>query len=200
MSKQELPSDGHFRTFCQRSMTRVVKYLLFVILALLSSSAFAEIDKTATPNDKGFSLYWWPKIAAPAGWHQDKDYSFHDNINAFAPDHYTFNNAVTVIYAKADYKPRLPEIKSIEQLIDSDKKQFLSDYPGLEIKEVQPIITSDGKSLRSLAFAPTGKGNWERVSYGEEGDFYLTFAISSRSLKDYQATEKIYEDFVRGYK
>lgn len=152
------------------------------------------------PDDKrtAFNFYWWPKIAAPKGWHQDRRASYHYGCNAVAPDGHTFANAETVLYAKASYKPRIPALKSLEQLIAKDKEDFLSS--GVEIKEAPPLTTADGKILRSFIFTPKDKGNWERVSYGEEGDFYLTFTVSSRSLASCQSSEKIYEDFVRSYK
>jgi len=39
--------------------------------------------------------------------------------------------------------------------------------------------------LRSVTFFPKGAGNWEQMSHGEEDDFFLVFALSSRSRKGF---------------
>jgi len=51
-----------------------------------------------------------------------------------------------VMYAKVMYKPREPQIKSLEMFIDSDHKTIRAKAPGLEIKESAPLATADGKS------------------------------------------------------
>jgi len=38
------------------------------------------------------------------------------------------------------------------------------------------------------------------MSYGEEGDFYLIFVISSRTKKGFQGALKDYENFIHLYK
>jgi len=41
---------------------------------------------------------------------------------------------------------------------------------------------------------------WEKVSYGEEGEFYLIFTLSSRSEQGFKAALKDYELFISRYK
>ena len=91
------------------------------------------------------------------------------------------------MYAKAVYKPREPGITSVETLIQRDREDFARNVPGVRIEEVAPLTTADGKLLRSFTFFPGKEGNWERVSFGEEGDFFLVFALSSRSERAYRA-------------
>lgn len=175
--------------------------LISVLLAALSISvAHAEIEKIAIPSENGFSFYWWPKLPPIDGWHQDQEYSFFYSSNALAPDGFTFKNAETVMYARAIYKPRQPDVKSLEMLIANDKKDFLTNAPGIVIREVSPLVTADGLKLRSLTFFPAGSGNWERVSYGEEGEFYLVFTLSSRSESGFKAAVRTYEKLVSRYK
>ena len=166
---------------------------------LLVAGAHAEIEKIAIPAEKGFSFYWWPKLAPPEGWHQDREHSFYYSANALAPDGFTFKNAQSVMYVRAIYKPREPNLKSLDALIENDKKDFEANVPGVEIREVTALSTADGQKLRSFTFFPTSKGNWERVSYGEEGDFYLIFTISSRSLAGFNKTVASYEKLIVGY-
>lgn len=176
------------------------KFILALLISLLPTLALAEIEKIAIPNDKGMAMYWWPKLDVPKGWHQDKEHSYHYSSNALAPDGYTFANAESVMYARAEYKPKIPDVKSLVQLIENDKKDFLTNSPGIEIKEAKSLTAADGEQLRSLVFTPKNKGNWERVSYGEEGDFYLIFTLSSRSQKSYEEATSAYESLIKNYK
>jgi hypothetical protein len=174
--------------------------LLLIALLLVVSTSRADIEKIAIPGEKGLSFYWWPKLPKIQGWHQDHDNSYRYSVNALAPDNATFANAETVMYAKAIFKPRDPEIKSIEMLIARDKKDFQKNVPGVEIREAKTLATADGKQFKSFAFFPKGAGNWERVTYGEEGEFFLIFTISSRSKVGYNATESTYEKLLGLYK
>ena len=178
----------------------LMKLILIFLLscALMPFSAFAEIEKLAIPscNDK-ICFIWWPKITAPEGWHHDHKASLRYGFNAFTPDGSTFANAETVMYVRACYKPRDPETKSLAMLIEKDKKVFSTDFT---IAETGSLKTADGKELISLTFFPHDRGNWERVSYGEEGDFYLVFTISSRSRLGFNDAKKQYEQFVASYK
>jgi hypothetical protein len=173
---------------------------LGLTLSALASPASAEIEMIAAPTDRGLSFHWWPKLTPPEGWHHDRNFSFHYSVNAIAPDGLYFDDAETVMYAKAAYKPREPDVKSLEMFIERDHKSFKADARGLEIKETAALTTADGKRLRSFTFFPTQAGNWERVAYGEEGDYYLIFTISSRSKSGYEAASAAYESLVRGYR
>ena len=174
-------------------------YALLAVL-FMSSAAFAEIEKIAIPSEKGVSFYWWPKVASLDGWRQDREHSFFYSANALAPDGFTFKNAESVIYARALFKPRTPEIKSLEALIENDRKDFETNVPGVSIQEVAPLSTADGQKLRSFTFFPTKGGNWERVSYGEEGEFYLVFTVSSRSQSGFNSAVIAYEKLIAGYR
>ena len=139
-------------------------------------------------------------MASLDGWHQDREHSFFYSANALAPDGFTFKNAESVIYARALFKPRTPEIKSLETLIENDREDFEANVPGVSIQEVAPLSTADGQKLRSFTFFPTKDGNWERVSYGEEGEFYLVFTVSSRSQSGFNSAVVAYEKLIAGYK
>lgn len=131
------------------SFVRVLMRTVYALLAIcfMSSSAYAEIEKIAIPGDKGLSFYWWPKLIPIEGWHQDREHSFFYSANVLAPDGFTFKNAESVMYASASYKPRSPEIKSLEALIDNDRKDFEANVPGVSIQEVTSLSTADGHKL-----------------------------------------------------
>lgn len=176
-----------------------IAYALIGLFLVALSVAQAEIEKIAIPGEKGMSFYWWPKLTPVEGWHQDRENSFFYSANALAPDGFTFKSAESVMYARALFKPRERDIKSLEALIESDRKDFEANVPGVSIHEVAALSSSDGQKFRSFTFFPTSGGNWERVSYGEEGEFYLIFTISSRSLSGFNAAVGAYEKLIAGY-
>jgi hypothetical protein len=179
-----------------------MRIAIVILLGFLTSVQFshAEIEKFAIPGKKGLNLHWWPKLPVIPGWHQDREHSLRYSSNALVPDGYTFANAEAVMYARAIYKPREPGIKSLQMLIENDKQDFLANAPGITINETGSLVTADGKTLRSFTFFPKGQGNWERVSYGEEGEFYLIFSLSSRSLAGYEAAVTVYGKLIGLYK
>lgn len=168
--------------------------------ALCLPQAHAEIEKLATICDNGICFHWWPKLPAVNGWHQDEKGSIHYSFNAQAPDGETFVSAEAVIYANAPYKPRMPAVQDVQALIDDDHARFRKDFPGMVIREVEPLFTADGQKLRSFTYSPAAAGSWERVSYGEEGEFFLIFAASSRSQQGLEASMGAYRQFINSYK
>jgi hypothetical protein len=170
---------------------------LFFFIAVTTR---AEIEKNAQICDTGICLYWWPKLPSLKGWHQDKDQSYNYGVNALAPDGSTFAKAPAVMYAEASYKPRMPEIKSLDALIAQDKQNFVSHFPDMAITQITGLGTADGKTLRTFTFFPKSKGEWEEVSYGEEGDFYLTFTLSSHSKQAFDGALPEYRELIAHYK
>jgi hypothetical protein len=171
-------------------------------LVLLSGrDARGEIEKVATTRENQICFYWWPKISAVPGWHLEPDASLSFGSNAIAPDGSTFADAEVVMYAGAIYKPRMPEYATLEQFIAGDRARFLREDPTLVVRPTASLRSADGELMKSLAFFPSKKkGNWERVTYGEEGDYYLVFTISSRSKKGFEAKQGDYESLVRSYR
>jgi hypothetical protein len=180
--------------------TAFVSALLSFLILFTSMQGHAEIEKTGVPSEQGLRLFWWPKLAPVEGWHQESEASYENGINANAPDGYTFADAEVVIYAKALYKPRIPNTKSLDMLIQEDKTEFLARDPEIIIAEVESLKTGDGQLLKSLTFFPKKKGNWEQVSYGEEGDFYLIFTVSSRTKEGFGRALSAYKQFIAKYK
>ena len=185
---------------------------MFGIYVMTAFTAYAETEKNATLcAEKGeLCFHWWPKLSVPKGWHHEKEASLANDVNILVPDGFNFSNALTVIYAKANYKPREPAVKSIQQLINNDVKSFRKDVPEIDIKEVDPLPIANGEKLRSFTFFPSPKKpsgnirNWERVTYGEENtegnEFFLIFTMSSRTLAGYKAAEDVYKKILLGYK
>ncbi len=175
-----------------------MKYFL-AIFVFVSLHVHADIYKLALPSDSGLKFYWWPNLPEVSGWHHDRDHSIHYGANAQAPDGYTFSNAETVIYASAIFKPRVPDIENLKHFIKNDHVKFKHNA-NLTIKKADPMVTGDGFEFESFTFFPVDKGNWEQVAYGEEGDYYLVFTVSSRSNEGYKKSWVAYEQFIKNYK
>ena len=182
--------------------TSCLGVFLLVVSMLLGTApdARAEVEKFATPTAAGMHLYWWPKVPALSGWVQDQDASIANSMFALVPTGQTFTDAPTVIYAKAVFKARVPELKSLSAFVDDDKKGALANTPGTTATTTKPLTDGDGRHLVSLLFRPASKGYWEQVSYLEEGEFYLVFAVSARSEAELNAARGSYEWLVSHYK
>ena len=178
---------------------KLLRLISIVLLLTISSLSHGEIEKFASTCETSVCFHWWPKLPLISGWHHDKEQSFNYSVNAQAPDGFTFANAETVIYAEAIYKPRKPELKSIQELIEKDNKDFKVQDPSIKITSLAEIKTKDKIPLKSFGFIPKQKGNWEQVTYGEEGEFYLIFTISSRSKEGYEKSINDYKRFINEY-
>lgn len=178
----------------------LIRLIIASFCVVTAVPAAAEIEKFAIPSEKGMNFHWWPKLSPVAGWQQDREFSFRYSVNALAPVGESFATAETVIYARAIFKPRVPDVKSLEMLIENDKKDFLKKVPGVVIRDAPALISADGRRLVSLTYTPNPIGNWERVSYLEEGEFYLIFTVSSRTQKGFEASAKTYETLIAQYR
>jgi hypothetical protein len=138
----------------------------------------------------------WPKLSPLKGWHQDKQQSFRENANVLAPNGSTFVGAETVMYANAVYKPRVPDSKTLDKFIAADQKSF----PQTSAAELPSLLTADGQRIRVFLFSPQGAANWEKIGYGEEGDYYLVFALSSRSRSGLDQHAGDYARLVNSYR
>jgi hypothetical protein len=155
--------------------------LLLLSMAIFPAIVGAEIFKLAVPTDQGVEFYWWPVLTPIEGWEHDEGASRAQGVNAYVPTGASFANAPAIIYARAMFKPRIPETKSLGQLIADDRVTFTTEFPGTAIAELVPIVDGDGKKLRCFSFIPSKAGSWDLVAYGEEGEFYLIFTVSGHS-------------------
>ena len=173
---------------------------LLALIFLLPCVANAQIEKIATPTNSGIELQWWPKVQPPHGWHFDSGSSHHFSFNAMAPDGSTFSAAETVMYAKADYKPRVLETKNLAQLVAQDISDFHHAYPGMAVTVDPPVLSADHIQLQVITFTPSTGGNWERVAYGENSEFYVLFTVSSRTKGGLERAMSAFRAMVASYR
>ncbi len=174
--------------------------LLCLSLLLAPSYCHGEIEKVAVTSQRGMELFWWPKVSPPSGFFFDEAASRQTAVKMLVPNGFTFSSAETVIYAKASFKPRIPEVKSLQALIDKDLAEFQGHDPKLIVNPGPAIKDGDNRQLQVFSFVPSAQGNWETVAYSEEGEFYLLFTISSRSKAGYEACLPLFKTMIEGYR
>ncbi len=178
-------------------MIRLVFPVLFALIG--AAPGLAEIERIAAPTDGGFQFYWWPKLVAADGWHHDPEVSRRTQSNMLLPDGASFSDAETVIYARAIYRKAEDQHESLDELIHHDMAKFRSRDPEMKISEAEAVTLADGSELVSYEFVPDKGMNWERVAYGEDGDFFLIFVLSSRSERGYAESTGAFEQIVSSY-
>jgi hypothetical protein len=179
---------------------RLICAALASLCISISAPAFAEIEKLAIPGGQGLQLYWWPKLPELAGWKHDRDISFEQGANVLLPEGATVDNAKAVIFAKASYKERMPEVKTLDQFIANHVKVYTSRSQGGEVKDAPPLKSADGREFISKSFASKAVNSWDRVSFLEEGDFYLAFIVFAQSPEDLAKAMPAYETLISKYK
>lgn len=176
------------------------KIIALLALALAPCASHAEIERLVIPCEQKICFQWWPKLPSVEGWHHDRDSSLKFSFNAQAPDGSTFEAAETVIYAKALLKPSVPELTTLDMVIENDRQKFLGSNHRIEINEAAPLTTADGKKLKSFTFHSPRQGTWDRVTYGEDERFYLIFTLSAGSEDGYKKALPAYEQLITRYK
>jgi len=178
---------------------RATMRYLAILLVMASFIARAEIHKEAFPTEAEMQFRWWPVMPKVEGWAQDREFSIRYGINAQVPIGKSFSNSETVIYSKAIYKPRVPDIKSLEEFIENDKSSFLEKEPSISISKESEFTNPHGTEYIVYSFTPNESGNWEYVTYSEEGEFYLVFTVSSRSELGLKTNLEFYNSFLKSY-
>jgi hypothetical protein len=125
-------------------------------------------------------------------------------MNSLVPDGSTFSKANVVMYGSATYKQRYewenPQSKTLKDFIKDDSQNYMEEHKGVSITEAPSLTTEDGQKLKSYTFFGPKDKLWERVAYGEEGDFYLAFTVSARSEASYRNALPAYEALVGRYR
>lgn len=178
-----------------------MKYIVAIFLIFTCLAAFAGIDKVAVPTDSGLKLMWWPKVTPPIGWHFDRGSSYYFAFNAMAPNGSTFSKAETVMYAKAAYKPRLSAVTTLQAFVDDDVASFKKEEPKIVIVHEPSIYSARGQQFQVVFYHPEAgnPGNWEQVAYCEDGAYFLTFVVSSRTQGGLESAMPVFRSMLSSY-
>ncbi|MES1189980.1 MAG: hypothetical protein ABUS47_02750 [Steroidobacter sp.] len=179
--------------------TQAWKGLIGLLLIFIALNSFAAIEKIAFPGDEGFDLVWWPKVKTPDGYVVDDKVSHSNAVKMFVLKGKDFADSESVIYAKADYKPRLPHIKSLDEFVRSDLREFHENSADISIHDRESLSDGDGKHLVTKVFTSVHDGYWECVAYGEEGDYFLIFTVSAKSNAGLNSALPVFKKMIRQY-
>jgi hypothetical protein len=174
-------------------------FLTIVVSAFLAGSAIADVEKIAQHCGQQICFRWWPRVEPPAGWRHEREVSLHYNFNALSPVGSDFSSAETVMYANAILRSGTPSEKTLAAFVEIDIQKFKDDNPGLAVDALPPLKTADGKTARVFSLKPSRQGQWERVAYVEEGEYYLVFVASSRTESGLLGVSKAHESLVSNY-
>lgn len=181
---------------------RTVKILAACLVTLLcaSTAARADVLKMTASTDAGPRVYWWPALPIPKGWVHDDAESREREVNVLLPAGQEFAESPAVIYARADSKSALPQVRSVADYIRQEKADIRSQAPTADIVDRPDVKTADGATLKVVAYAVPAKRHWELVAYGEEGDFYLVFTASASSASDLKDNEGVFYGLLAAYR
>ena len=168
-------------------------YKILLFLLFLSTASHAELYELKYPSKSKFLKNIWVPVLNINGWHQDKEHTLWLHSNIHVPDGSTYINSPIKIFANAVNKKRHPKFKSLTDFIDN---YYIAGFGELE-RNVKPkkeknIYTADGKELISYSISSLTDLPWERVSYGEEGDYFTIFTLSGRTEDAYKSALPIY--------
>jgi hypothetical protein len=157
-----LPATSTYSQALRPTTTRNRRLeLLATLIIAFPIGATAEVEKFAVLCENSICPHWWPMLKPPAGWHHDRHYSVHYNINALVQDGQSFNDAETVMYANAVFKPRVPESKTLTAFIENNQAGFRQQFSDISIIPATTLTTSDRKPAEGWMLKPTTKGQWE---------------------------------------
>ena len=176
------------------------RWLALLLTAALAMAAQADVEKNAMPGKDGIELFWWPRLPGLPGWQQDSVASFQYGANTLAPAGRAAADAEAIMYAKAQYKPRLHGVATLAELMARDRKDLAEDAGLAKVRDGAGLVSGDGRRLGCLLVEPVSAGNWQRVCYLEEGDYYLVFALNARSRKAFDDAMKDFKSLVEGYR
>lgn len=174
--------------------------LAAVVSVSVAVPAIADVERIAQLCEQQICFRWWPRVEPPEGWKHEREHSLHYNFNALAPVGSSFSSAEAVMYANAIYRPRVPNEKTLSAFIDSDIQKFKDDNPGLAVEESPSLKTADSKTAKVFLLKPSGQGQWERVAYFEEGEYYMVFVASSRTESGLLNASRAYESLITNYR
>ncbi len=171
-----------------------------LLCAAMLAGAHAAVEKSAMATGDGIEMYWWPKLPELEGWRQDPVASQQYGANALLPEGKGMDGAEAMIYAKAQYKPRARNIESLGELIERDRRDLAEGGSKVRMLAGSRLVSADGRKYACMLSEPAASGIWEKFCYLEEGDYYLVFALRTRSRASFNASLPNFETLVSRYR
>ena len=145
-------------------------------------------------------LYWWPKLKVPNGWIHDEEQSFAMSSNVILPKGKTFQNAPSVIYARAFYNKDQKKLGSLEAFYKDDLDAMRKHAPDLELRALSPgLRDAAGQSLPSFDSHYNGI-TYEEICYASEGEYRLIFVFSANSKEAFDRSVATFRSVISAYK
>ena len=177
----------------------VVGAALALVLGMAAApAAHAGLEPVLGTCGASPCLWQEPAVTAPKGWVLKDPASRRYHARAFAPAGSNFENATAVMYAKA--VPKQGQPATLDGFVSQDVASFRAQNARLQVKTGLSFADGDGRRLKAVQLLPgSGGGQWETIAYGEDGDFYLVFALSATGVVEQQAAEPAFAQMVASY-
>ena len=177
-----------------------MRLIFLLLLTLAPTVCSAETEGFGELCPSQICLWRRPIIDAPTGWERDEKFSRKNQNNSFFPTNPSFGESL--MYASSFYRPN-PNTQTLKEFIEEDRGKFIESANGTYSKVVEKpdLKTGDDKPLKVLSFETTynNRQQFDLVAYGEEGDMFLIFTLSSPSLETYNSSLPSFKAFVGGY-
>jgi hypothetical protein len=161
--------------------------------------AQAGLEPVVGECDGTTCLWHEPAVHAPKGWEFKEVASSHYHARAFAPAGSNFANATAVMYAKAVPKEGQPA--TLAGFMAQDIASYRGKDAKLKVTTGLAYPDGDGHPLQAVQIIPgAGSGmQWQTVAYGEEGAFYLVFALSASGIAEHDAAVAAFRQMLASY-
>ena len=161
--------------------------------------AHAGLDPVLGACDGHSCLWHEPTVRAPQGWAFKDGASTRYHARAFAPTGSTFADATAVMYAKA--VPKAGEAASLAAFMSQDIAGFRAKDAKLQVKTGLTLVDGDGRVLKAVELIPGSGGGaqWQTIAYGEEGAFYLVFALSAGGVLEHESALPAFKQMLATY-
>jgi hypothetical protein len=178
----------------------MMRKALWMGLALaVALPAHAGLDPVLGTCGATSCLWHEPTVRAPDGWEFKEAASARYHARAFAPAGSNFANAAAVMYAKAVPKEGQPA--SLAAFMSQDIASYRAKDAKLQVKTGLSYADGDGRVLQAVQLVPgAGSGlQRETIAYGEEGRFYLVFALSGAGMVEHDVAVPAFQQMLATY-
>jgi hypothetical protein len=178
--------------------------LSVVLLAALSVSAGAEVEKFMQFGDGEMHPYYRLKFTPPVGWVQDAKATQKYGAAMYVPEGKNFGNAPAIMYIRVAYNS---DKRSMEKFIEVAHERWRGAEKDTKIEKLAGEKRDNGKAdFQIYHFVNPGRPQqaYELMAYGEDSDkdgnsYFLMIALSGAAQIAIDAAEKDYRAGLRAH-